>query len=588
MVKAKGINMDKFYICCLRKQFVMCVFLLNVFLMAFFNAKAQQNDVTKLQEKVQNAIAAAQMSSVLITDYDTITAHPYGSRFSGVIVNKEGMILTVAHASNPNAIYQVTCQDGQRFTAKGLGKVAGIGVAMMKINEKGNWHIARLGSSGKIKVNEPCISIAYPASFDNMIPVVRFGYIAEKVNQTQQNRFRTTCLMEPGDSGGPVYDLSGNLIGMNNNIERGLDENYEVPIDLYKKYWNALLQPENYENIPIGESIEEDLSIDVKSDFSDITTFGNSLIEKEKIISNTVIKIESDQGGKKITAQGTLVTVDGLTLIVSKNSIIGENPIFKGDDGKINPLLTSFQDVKNDLVLLTGDGLPESKINMDLITQSKENNSEIGKLLYSPLSDGSGSWSILGTTVFDLESKFRAGYSGIETRESEGTLRVDRIASKTDAENFDFRKDDVIISVDGKKVNTQKEFLSIIRKKMPNDYILITTERANKKNTSKVRLEKLPVFTPDHPASFFQGGRSTIRDGFNNVFVTDSRLSPSECGGPVFDLQGRLMGLNIARYSRVSNIVLSANELDKFIKAAIANNKIQLKSGNTPFAKVNL
>jgi S1-C subfamily serine protease len=52
--------------------------------------------------------------------------------------------------------------------------------------------------------------------------------------------FQTTALMEPGDSGGPLFDLQGRVIGIHSRIGTNMKRNYEVPVNTFKKFWNEL------------------------------------------------------------------------------------------------------------------------------------------------------------------------------------------------------------------------------------------------------------------------------------------------------------------------------------------------------------
>jgi serine protease Do len=68
-----------------------------------------------------------------------------------------------------------------------------------------------------------------------------------------------------------------------------------------------------------------------------------------------------------------------------------------------------------------------------------------------------------------------------------------------------------------------------------------------------------------HTADGFPGGRSLRSDGFRKVFAQDAALKASECGGPVFDGNGRFVGINIGRHSRTSTIVMPADVIAEFV-----------------------
>ena len=51
---------------------------------------------------------------------------------------------------------------------------------------------------------------------------------------------QSSVLMEPGDSGGPLFDLNGCVIGIHSRIGRSMERNYEVPVNVFREFWNEL------------------------------------------------------------------------------------------------------------------------------------------------------------------------------------------------------------------------------------------------------------------------------------------------------------------------------------------------------------
>jgi serine protease Do len=71
---------------------------------------------------------------------------------------------------------------------------------------------------------------------------------------------------------------------------------------------------------------------------------------------------------------------------------------------------------------------------------------------------------------------------------------------------------------------------------------------------------------PNQKSDWFKEGRSQRRDNFNEVLVHDGKLSPAECGGPLYDTHGQFYGINIARTSRTSTFTLPASVVLDFVK----------------------
>lgn len=541
-------------------------------------ACAQESEVGKLEKQVQVAIARARSASVYLNDYDPKTKMPIGTRFSGVVVNAEGDILTAAHATITNKMYLVTFPDGKKYTASAIGRIHSIDAAVLKINEKGTWPFAEMGWSSSLKENEPCISIAYPASFDTNRLVVRFGFVAEVSSKEKANSIRTTCLMEPGDSGGPTFDLLGRVIGMHSSINNSLESNFEVPIDLYRKYWNALQQPEDYENLPIGEEIYPDTLAVAKLAFNNLQAFYPSVLKLQAKLNGPDLKISSTLNGKSGTITGTLISLTGMApakqlmgknFLISKNSMVGDNPTVDLGKGKMEKARIIARDEHKDLVLLEMEtsltnGIVLSSVPLDTLSLT-----DLGKFLVSPQPDGEDIWSVVGTTRFNLPAVYRAGYSGAATVMKDGKVVLNIVQANTGASAAKLKAGDQVLSVNGVPIDSPNRYINEMRKNKPDDVVTLVRFNTGVTDTVKIKLGKYPPNKSNHPAETFTGGKSEIRDGFDQVFVHDATITPAECGGPVFTIQGRFMGLNMARYSRTSCIVVTVPELKNFIQNSL-------------------
>ncbi|MEO1618302.1 MAG: S1C family serine protease, partial [Planctomycetota bacterium] len=170
-----------------------------------------------------------------------------GTSFSGVIVSPEGHVLSVAHAVRPGTRYRVMLPDGRRLRGVGKGANGGNDSAVIKITDvEGELPYVPMGDSSSLVRNQPCVGLSYPGGQKaSGEPVVRFGRI---VSGTRGRGYlQSTALMEPGDSGGPLFDLNGYVIGIHSRIGRVMDRNYEVPVDAYRKYWNELNREQTFE-----------------------------------------------------------------------------------------------------------------------------------------------------------------------------------------------------------------------------------------------------------------------------------------------------------------------------------------------------
>ena len=197
---------------------------------------ATEIDVPALQKKIYSTIEDVTPAVVSIS----LRGRPQLGGFSGVIVSKDGHVLSAGHAVRPGGKYEVLLPDGRSFNAVGKGSNGVADCALLQItSDFEDLPYAQMGESKSLVKNQPCLSISYPSGQRaKLAPVVRFGHLVRDGGGTKM--LQSTALMEPGDSGGPLFDLDGRVIGIHSRITEGMEQNFEVPIDTFKKFWNEL------------------------------------------------------------------------------------------------------------------------------------------------------------------------------------------------------------------------------------------------------------------------------------------------------------------------------------------------------------
>ncbi|HBV63269.1 MAG TPA: serine protease [Rhodopirellula sp.] len=170
----------------------------------------------------------------------------------GVIIDGGGKVLTAAHvAMRPNKPATVILANGRQLKAMTLGLNKNVDAGMLQIsagqNEGVEWPHATLGDSSKLARGMWCIATGHPSGFDQARGVVtRVGRIA-RVNRSA---LRTDCALIGGDSGGPLFDLSGNLIAIHSRIGNDVEENLHIPIDNYRNSWDRLAAGDSWGALP--------------------------------------------------------------------------------------------------------------------------------------------------------------------------------------------------------------------------------------------------------------------------------------------------------------------------------------------------
>lgn len=163
---------------------------------------------------------------------------------SGVIVDPDGLVLTAAHVSGePGARVEFFFADGKRAAGVSLGRNLRIDAGMMKITDPGPWPCRPTAPTGQLKPGAWCIAIGHPGGFDIKRPyVVRLG----RIIRANVNVVQSDCTLVGGDSGGPLFDMHGRIIGIHSRISGSTAANFHVPIDTYRETWDRLAKSDDW------------------------------------------------------------------------------------------------------------------------------------------------------------------------------------------------------------------------------------------------------------------------------------------------------------------------------------------------------
>ena len=163
---------------------------------------------------------------------------------SGVIVSPEGHILSVGHVGQKaGRKVKVYFANGKVANAETLGNNLGIDAGMMKITDKGNWPYVDMGESQILKKGQWCLAVGFPVSFSKgKEPAIRLG----RILNNGSTAITTDTIIMGGDSGGPLFDLNGNVIALNSRVSGSTRGNIHVPVDRYKDDWERFASKEDW------------------------------------------------------------------------------------------------------------------------------------------------------------------------------------------------------------------------------------------------------------------------------------------------------------------------------------------------------
>lgn len=172
-----------------------------------------------------------------------------GGSGSGVIVSPEGLVITAAHVTmEPGKPMKVLLSDGRELPATSLGVDHGTDGALLQINGPGPFPHRPYVKTKTYKVDDWAIAVGHPGGpIVGRSAPVRLGRITEAGTKSGfADAITTTATVISGDSGGPLYNLKGEVIGINSNISSSWRVNKHVPLPCIVEKWDALLASESF------------------------------------------------------------------------------------------------------------------------------------------------------------------------------------------------------------------------------------------------------------------------------------------------------------------------------------------------------
>jgi serine protease Do len=222
--------------------------------------KALQDAVQSVVQKCTPATVGVKLENEVVVKGKKQFSVAQGS---GVIVSADGLVLTAAHVISPEPptsykagrdVTLVVNYGNQVKEVKGktLGVNRKMDSGMIQITEKGpnngKWPYIPVAKSSAIKRGQWLVTLGHPGGYEPGRPPVarlgRFQGIEKSIRGAEMNLLRTDTTIVGGDSGGPLFDLAGNVVGIHSQIGPPLDVNLHVATDTFKTDWDALLAGE--------------------------------------------------------------------------------------------------------------------------------------------------------------------------------------------------------------------------------------------------------------------------------------------------------------------------------------------------------
>jgi serine protease Do len=353
--------------------------------------------------------------------------HKQRSGGSGVIVDKEGYILTNNHVVEGADKVKIRLNDGREFTAIVKGQDSRTDLAVLHIKAK-DLPVATLGDSDKLEVGEWAIAIGSPFGLEHTVTV---GVISAKGRTglgtgTYEDFIQTDASINPGNSGGPLINIDGEVVGINAMIiQPGTGIGFAIPINMAKQILNDLIKQGKVVRPWLGISVQ-DLTPEMAEQFQ--------VKEKEGVI---VAQIHQGTGAEKagLVSGDIMKSVDDKA-IKNTNELIKEIQKKKvGQKVKLNVV----RDGKPMTIEVTLTAMPDKPEAL----KEKEGEEK------------------LGARVQELTPQLSARYR-ISSEIKRGVIVIS-VEEGSPADELGLQEGDVVLEINRKKIETTKDFERAIK-----------------------------------------------------------------------------------------------------------------------------
>ncbi|GEK22070.1 S1C family serine protease [Cellulomonas xylanilytica] len=236
-----------------------------------------------------------------------------GAQGSGVIIDDEGHIVTNNHVvAGADGDVQVTLTDGRLFDATVVGLDPTTDLAVIKLKDApDDLKPSALGDSSKVIVGQPVMAVGNPLGLANTVttgivsaidrPVSTAGDASNEATVT--NAIQIDAAVNPGNSGGPLFDATGKVIGINSSIATLSSESgsiglgFAIPVDLVKNIASQLVEDGTAEHAFLGVGL------------SDGTATADGVTRRGAVVEN--ITEGSPAAKAKLQAKDAIVAIDG-------------------------------------------------------------------------------------------------------------------------------------------------------------------------------------------------------------------------------------------------------------------------------------
>jgi serine protease Do len=524
---------------------------------------AAKMSLPTLERRVRAAVEKALPAVVAVEGAMTGSGPKHHEPFaSGVIITADGLVLSQYHVSHlldrndyeksrkPGERVKVILHDGRECEAELLGADRTNDLSLLRLVKPGPYPFTPLDEKVTVKLGEGVLELGHPLGYRRgRAPVVRLG----RVLCAHEDSFVSDCLVTGGDSGGPLFDLDGRLVGIvrSSGIPQMLREAANAAERIHMLFacsTNALVQTRLaamrrgefpiYDKDAMGHSMEgfakaKHLPVERWSQGTAVKTAYRDAVKQAR---PSVVAIRDGDG---VVALGTVVGADGW--IVTKATLLPAEPKCELPDGKVVAAKVVGIDPAFDMAVLK---VPATGLH-EVVWVDKPDPATGTFLAIPGLQDLPLAIGVVSVPRRDLAGPFP---TRVDPTRKQPAVLPEVIGSAVQGRGYwvefvegraaaaGIQPGDVILTIADKAVRRHQDLADCVKGHFAGERMLVRVNRAGK------TLEFTMVLRAEGSSPF-----SSRADDFPTVFEHDAPVLASECGGPAVDQAGQALGVTIAR-----------------------------------------
>ncbi len=178
------------------------------------------------------------------------------------------------------------------------------------------------------------------------------------------------------------------------------------------------------------------------------------------------------------------------------------------------------------------------------------------------------------------------GFLGVSLESIDRGARVVQVIPRSAAASAKLLKEDVIIKVDTIEVSSREDLTGYLHKTKPGQKVTLKLRRKGKHITLPITLGKWAGASQSDRMNRMGGALSERRTGFSRILQHDGPLAPNQCGGPVVDVAGKVVGINIARAGRIESHALPVEVVKPLLNKMVAAAETKAKQADPAIGEV--